>query len=421
MASTERAPRRPHHPAARAAALVALGALVLAGCSSSGSGSGGDGGSASGGGAGTTAPASPYPKDDELRLNQIQVIGSHNSYHQRMPEAATKLLRTFIGDAADALDYQHLPLPQQFAEQGVRQIELDVFADPEGGLYATRHAAALIDEPAESPDPAMREPGFKVFHIQEIDFATSCSTFTACLGQVKGWSDANPEHVPLMILVEAKDTPIPDPINAGFVTPLPIDAAQLDAIDAEIRSVFGEDDLITPDDVRGSAATLEAAVLDGGWPTLADSRGKVMFALDNEGLRQTYATGHASLAGRVMFTGAQPGEPEAAFVKLNDPLEDGARITELVRKGYVVRTRADGDTEQARTGDTTMRDAALASGAQWVSTDYPDPDPTFGTDYSARFPDGDTIRCNPVSAPPGCTRADLERGSAPRNPGTTRP
>lgn len=415
-------PRRRHTDPPRRARLlgaVAAAALLVGAGACSGSDSGGGGSAA--GGAGTTTTTSAFPKDDQLRLNQIQVIGSHNSYHQRMPEAATKVLRSFIGNAVEALDYQHLPLSEQFAEQGVRQIELDVFADPEGGLYATRHAAALIGEPAESPDPAMKEPGFKVFHIQEIDFATSCSTFKACLEQVKGWSDANPEHVPLMILVEAKDSPIPDPINAGFVTPLPIDAAQLDAIDAEIRSVFGADDLITPDDVRGDRDTLEEAVLAGQWPTLAESRGKVMFALDNEDLRQTYAEGHPSLRGRVLFTGSQPGEPEAAFVKLNDPLEDGARIKELVAKGYVVRTRADGDTEQARSGDTTMRDAAFASGAQWVSTDYPDPDPSLGTDYSARFPDGDTIRCNPISAPPGCTRADLERGAMPRNPGTTRP
>ena len=75
-----------------------------------------------------------------------------------------------------------------------------------------------------------------------------------------------------------------------------------------------------------------------------------------------------------MFTNSTPGQPDAAFIKENDPTgANQARIADEVRRGYVVRTRADADTRQARTGDTTMRDAALASGAQWVSTDYPAP------------------------------------------------
>ena len=89
-------------------------------------------------------------------------------------------------------------------------------------------------------------------------------------------------------------------------------------------------------------------------------------------------------------------------MKLNDPVADGERIRQLVADGYVVRTRADADTAQARTGDTTQRDAALASGAQWVSTDYPVPDERFGTGYAAGIPGGRPGRCNPVTARPGC-------------------
>ncbi len=77
-------------------------------------------------------------------------------------------------------------------------------------------------------------------------------------------------------------------------------------------------------------------------------------------------------------------------------------------RGYLVRTRADADTEQARTGDTTMRDAAFASGAQYVSTDYEVPDRLFGTGYVADLPGDGAARCNPVNAPPGCDRLVLE-------------
>jgi hypothetical protein len=154
-------------------------------------------------------------------------------------------------------------------------------------------------------------------------------------------------------------------------------------------------------------------VLAGGWPTLGEARGKVMFLMDNGGRYRTdYLAGHPSLAGRVLFTSSSPGQPDAAFVKRNDPTGANlAQIQDLVRKGYVVRTRADADTVQARTGDTSMRDAAIASGAQWVSTDYPVPGRAapLGSDYVAQIPGGSPARCNPVNTGPGCRNAALER------------
>ena len=121
--------------------------------------------------------------------------------------------------------------------------------------------------------------------------------------------------------------------------------------------------------------------------------------------------GHENLAGRALFTSSRPGEPSAAFVKENDPKGiKNERIRQLVRNGFVVRTRADADTKEARTGDVSTRDAALASGAQWVSTDYPTiSDNRFGTPYFAAIPGGTVARCNPINAPAGCVSSLLER------------
>jgi hypothetical protein len=343
--------------------------------------------------------------DDEpaARLDQVQVLGTHNSYHLEPEPPLLDLLRQFDAALADSLEYSHPPLDEQF-DAGIRQIELDVFADPEGGLYASRAAAPLIGQPAESGDPALDEPGFKVLHVQDIDFRSTCPTFVACLTVVRDWSADHPDHVPILVLVEVKQDPIPDPLNLGFVVPHVITAADLDALDAEIRSVFGDDEMLTPDEVRGDAESLEAAVLDGGWPAVDDVRGQVLFALDNTNeVLDLYVDGHPSLEGRVLFTSSPRGTPEAAFLKLNDPIADGAAIADAVEAGYLVRTRADSDTAQARSGVTAMRDAAFASGAQFVSTDYPEPDPRFDTGYAAPLPGGGPVRCNPVSAPPACT------------------
>lgn len=105
-----------------------------------------------------------------------------------------------------------------------------------------------------------------------------------------------------------------------------------------------------------------------------------------------------------MFVSTPPGEPTAGFIKMNEVLDDSARIRGFVERGFLVRTRADIPVVEARSGDTTRRDAALASGAQYVSTDYPEPSP-FEAAYRVALPcaDGRPARCNPVSAPAACS------------------
>lgn len=354
-----------------------------------------------------------YPKDGQLRLNHIQVVGSHNSYHVQPKPDLFAAITAFAPPLADAWEYTHPPLPEQFSDQGVRQIELDVFADPAGGLYASRGATDLLTGDGASGIPELDLPGLKVLHVQDLDFESTCWTFVDCLEEVRDWSRAHPGHVPLTILVEAKDSPIDAPFET--VVPLRFDAIQLAAIDEEIRSVFDPEHLLTPDDVRGDAETLEQAIVQGGWPTLGESRGRILFALDNGGsVKQEYVAGHPSLRNRVMFVSAEPGEDEAAFVKLNGAEGSFDRIQELVAAGFIVRTRADSDTQQARTGDTTTRDRALESGAQFVSTDYPVPNPDFGTGYFVEMPGGMPARCNPVSAPAGCEAIDIENPEALR-------
>ncbi len=346
--------------------------------------------------------------DRRVRLNEIQVIGSHNSYHQLPPEPEVTLRRSFIDGAEDQLEYRHAPLPDQFQSQKVRQIELDAFLDPAGGKYATPLIRAVTN--GGPYDPLMDQPGIKVLHIQDVDYHSSCLTLKICLQQVKDWSDAHPSHVPIAILLELKD----DPLAFGdlkFVTPDPWTAAAMDTLDSEIRSVFRPTDLITPDDVRGHRRTLEDAVLHKGWPTLDRSRGKVMFLMDNAGAkRAAYVQGRPNLEGRVLFTNSKPGQPDAAFVERNDAKGSGAEIRSLVERGYVVRSRADADTVEARRNDTSTRDAALASGAQWVSTDYPVPNylVDFDTTYYAEIPGGTVARCNPVNGPRRCVSALLE-------------
>jgi hypothetical protein len=146
----------------------------------------------------------------------------------------------------------------------------------------------------------------------------------------------------------------------------------------------------------------EEAILTDGWPALDSTRGKMIFLLGPRRSESTCVEGHPSLRGRVIFTNAAPGSPAAAFVEVKDPLQDPALIHNLVRKGYLVRTRTDTDTKEARSGDTTQCDDALASGAQILSTDYPFDEKSSWTGFHVSFPEGGIARCNPVLTPANC-------------------
>lgn len=342
--------------------------------------------------------------DSRIRLNQIQVVGSHNSYHAGIAPGEAKLWEAKDPKAFRSLDYQHQTLARQF-DGGVRQIELDVYADAKGGLYADPlgpHQVAAAGLPADEPfDPEgeMLRPGFKVLHMQDIDYRSTCRTFVGCLKQVRAWSQAHPRHAPIFILVETKT----DAPQAGVqkTVPEPFTSTTFDALDAEIRSVFASNEMIVPDDVRGKYATLNEAVLAGQWPTLEAARGKVIFLMDQRPAGPAYLEGHPALRGRILFTNAQPGEPDAAFVERNDGPQ--AEITEFVRKGYLVRTRTDESTREARKNATSRRDAMMASGAQMLSTDYPASEPArWPGHYTVQFPGQLPARCNPVNAPADC-------------------
>jgi hypothetical protein len=225
------------------------------------------------------------------------------------------------------------------------------------------------------------------------------------LKQVRDWSAKHPGHVPIFILLELKeDAPAPE-----LTQPLPFGEPELAALEAEILSVFSREKIIKPDDVRGQETSLPEALRKRGWPALDSVRGMVMFGMDNTGtVRDLYLKGHPALEGRLLFVSVPPTNPAAAWMKENDPVEGFVRIQALVKAGVLVRTRADSDTAEARANDTHRRDQALASGAQFISTDYPEPNRAFSP-YSVQFKGGAVARANPVNGSTALQGVDLEK------------
>ena len=342
--------------------------------------------------------------DRNLHLNDILTMGTHNSYHVRTPDKIMALIKLAAPKLWQGLDYSHGPLLDQLND-GARALELDLVYDPQGGRFA--HPAGLrLSGLPEDPAyvAAMSKPGFKVLHVQDIDFTSNCLTFVGCLAVIRDWSHAHPRHTPILITMNTNDEKTHAP---GGVDELPFDEKAYDALDAEIRSVFKPSELITPDDIQGRYPTLREAVLKHGWPTLGASRGRFLFALDEEPPHvAAYRGKRASLEGRVLFVNTDEASPAAGYITLNER-SDIPRIMADVKAGYVVRTRADADTIEARSNDSTRRDAALASGAQYVSTDYRHPD-TRLSGYQARLPGGAITVCNPVRAADRCAGIPIE-------------
>ncbi len=326
---------------------------------------------------------------EDLKLNQIQAIGSHNSYHVAPPEPLMKTLVKFNKDA-EAWNYSHPPLAEQL-EMGVRQFELDIHADPKGGLFAEPLAIKLARFAGEKlPDfnasGEYSKPGIKIMHVPDVDCWSTVPSLKGALEQMRGWSDKHPQHLPVMVLLECKDQP-----EVKLPTkPEPFTRERLLELDQEILAAIPAERILKPDDVRAGAKTLREAVLQKGWPTIDSLRGKFLFCLDNtDEIRSRYLESNPALEGRVLFVTAPSEEdPAAAWFKCNDPQAEQERIRKLVKAGFLVRTRSDTNKPDAK-----MKEAAFASGAQWVSTDH------FirGKADSVTF-DGDLFHSNPVSA-----------------------
>lgn len=348
----------------------------------------------------------------QVKVNEIQLVGTHNSYHSGISPNEFANLQKMDARAAESLEYKHPSIETQLND-GVRQLEIDVYGDAKGGLFAHPQGPVLAAKAGLPADPPfdsngiMMKPGFKVLHVQDIDYRSNCEPFTNCLTIVRNWSKAHPGHLPIFILVENKDG---KPAREGFAAPEPITAETFDALDAEIRSVFRPSEMITPDDVRGAHKTLNEAVLADGWPTLDQARGKVIFLLDQRRVEPIYTQGHPSLEHRVLFTNATPGAPDAAFTECNDSVSDPNLVPGLIRKGYLVRTMTDGGPAAVKANNRTRSDASLKSGAQLVSTDYPAGESAESGFFVTVRPEGQThpnARCNPVLKSTNCTDAML--------------
>ncbi|WP_443937574.1 Ca2+-dependent phosphoinositide-specific phospholipase C [Pedobacter sp. MW01-1-1] len=365
----------------------------------------------------------------DLKINQIQVLGTHNSYAKKRDTVLvnfinpmlTKMMGGYTKNMTEAqkmtwqeyhpntLSFKEMlaydfPSFEEQLNAGIRSLAIDIVYDPEGGRFSKPAIYDVLKQKGihnyqKFDDTDMDKPGFKVMHIPDLDFRSNYNTFEAALKALKTWSTNHPKHSPIFILVEAKDDALPVFPNATKV--LPFDEKAYQDLDAQLIQVLGREKIITPDDVRGNYNTLEQAVLAKKWPTVQASLGKFIFLLlpGGAGLKDEgpYLKGHPSLKGRTMFVKSSVGKPHSAFLLLDNASMRKQDITAAVNKGYMVRTRSDIETYEAKMNDKTRANAAFESGAQIISTDFYKSGNAYGTDYIVEMPNKKVVRENPIN------------------------
>lgn len=281
--------------------------------------------------------------DAELRLNHIQVKGTHNSYHLES-----------LG-IHPSHKYSHLSLTDQLDKRGIRAFELDV------------HQALLGSDLA-------------VYHIGLIDGKSSCAKFKDCLQELKAWSDLHPDHVTIFVWIEIKD----ETGGPKFVN--------FDQVDAEIFEVLG-DRLVIPDHVLGGFDSLQEAVREGGWPSVADTRGKFMFMLDQDDRTKNVYLKGKSLEGRLMFPRASEQdleEPWAVVAKA----QPGDFHRAALSRNFLLSDNICSAGNASRDCFMRLQDST-AAGTHLLMDDFEGGAPAqMNEDYFVQFPNGFKANCN---------------------------
>lgn len=291
------------------------------------------------------------------KINKIQMLNSHNSYRKMFSDYVVSFFKALGTTPAKSMTYEHENMVGQL-NRGVRGLEIDV---------------------------NFRDGRFMIYHKGLTDMGSTSPDFELALEEFKLWSNKNPGHLPVSILIEYKSTNWPWNIqeekpNEGLLRKL----------DAQIRAFMGDDKLITPADIIGGYANMGEAIENNNWPTLSEAKGKFMFILHyDDSLTDKLIETDKSLKSLAMFPSISFSEKTkekqmkkykeyASHIIFNEP-DDGEIIKEMVSKNYIVRTRIDEGMEP----DPDRKEVAVGAGAQMLTTDFVPGLPFPQTDYTA--------------------------------------
>lgn len=281
---------------------------------------------------------------DGVKLNEISVMGTHNSYQLLASLPKRALMRTLqiisFGKVENKAVFEMDTLTEQL-EHGVRNLEIDIETVDDNGNVS-----------------------FIVTHDPILDNVSSCYDFGKALEEIRLWSDHNPGHFPVYLLIEPKGE-VPQKNNMqNFSVEYALE------LDKTIRNALG-DKLLTPKLVMGDYASFEEMRENDSWPELKDCAGKIIVLLHDCSVTKSYINVDTSIRTQAMFPMLRfdsIDKPYTSFILENDPAAavKNNKIT-VDEKKIMVRTRAD-DYPHFSEERYLM---AESCGSHIISTDYP--------------------------------------------------
>lgn len=279
-----------------------------------------------------------------VKINEIAVVGTHNSYQLLATAPKRALMKVLqiisFGEVENKAVFEMDTFTEQF-EQGVRNLEIDIeTVDDEGDV------------------------SFIVTHQPILDNVTSAYSLANALEEISMWSNNNPGHLPIYLLIEPKGevTSINNMKNFSIEYALELDKV--------LKQKLG-DKLLTPQNAMGDFESLEAMREADSWPSLKQAAGKVIVLLHPCGVTQEYIDTDPSVKTQAMFPMLRFNgidESYASFILDNDPKSASENNKKTIdEKRLMVRTRADDYPDFS----DERYNFANNCGSQIIATDYP--------------------------------------------------
>ena len=300
-----------------------------------------------------------------LKFNEIAFIGTHNSYQKQSVPTMHKLYSqlselTFGAFKANTGEFESQTLTQQL-NCGIRNVEIDIETFERDG-----------------------EISFTCMHIPALDMGTTCYDFELALKEIVLWSDNNPNHLPITVIIEPKQVFLPLEDMKFF------NMEYVEVLDNLLRESLG-DKLFTPSDMLRDYASFGEMRAADDWCKVKDMLGKVVVLLHDTGVTEKYIDLDPSIKSQAMFPMLRPadiGRDCASFLIINHPEEIAkCKVDVLNSANFIVRTRTD---EFNKISEERL-ETAIYSGAQMISTDYPPKDNLTPDDYAVTFNNGKTV------------------------------
>ena len=298
-----------------------------------------------------------------VKYNEVQFLATHNSYQISSTEEYKKFFKalsdlTFGLVKKETAEFNMDTLTEQL-ELGIRGLEIDIETVDEDGNVS-----------------------FIVAHNPVMDNTSSCYNFEKALEEIKMWSDNNPGHLPVTVIIEPKKGVVPVNDMKNYSLKYAVTTDEL------IRKVMG-DTLLTPADMMGDYANFKEMRENDGWLTLEETAGKILFLLHDTTVTSDYINQDKSIKSQAMFPMlryADRNKEYASFIIDNKPSQALSHEEESIDKcNLIVRIRPDSFPDFS---DEKYEKANLCK-AQIVSTDFP---PTMGeSKYHAYSFDGYTV------------------------------